>query len=450
MQVIDSNHLPRPAGNGKQNLVLTHEELPQTNFRIVKKLLGAEDTRPAKYSIELGKKSPKKFIENRETLNRVFNPTNFPKPPGPHTNTMVSHPQQHNGLTNLPPHLKSALMQKKKDVAFLPPPDYFKKRRMIQNINFAQWKAQAVLKFVPGKSDKPEEDVKFDDLDDFTSLLSKRLFENLEETDSAQGFYTVKDGDYNLLVHQERIEKKKEDVVLVREAEKKPRVVEEPVIGPLSRAIKSEDKRTNFNREEKPKLEGPWKDGFLDSRIRVGRYYQAFIPDIKASSAYHKSTVVFGLPPKTGNVISQPKITIEYKPKGKVAKTGNQLLANKTDMEVRPETAYMETAEESSRIGSYVEHDDFEGEMLVEQFYVCKRSLSEQLEWDPQLVEDEEVVDMIEQTLVDFKTDPRVSKEALYDYLKMCKLNKEKFLDHLEMDHEDFRRYIFMITHKGG
>jgi hypothetical protein len=431
-------------------LILTHEEEPQTNFRIVKKLIVSEETRPVKYSIDLGNKSPKRQIENRETLNRVFNPTHFPKPTGQHTNTIASHPQQHNGLTNLPPHLKSVLMQKKKDVTFLPPPEFFKKRRIIQNINFAQWKAQAVLKYIPGKPEKEEDDGKFDDLDDFTSLLSKRLFENLEETDAAQGFYTITDGDYNLLVHQERNEKKKEDLLLVRETEKKPRATEELIPGPCCRAMRTEDKRNNFNREEKSKFEGTLKDRIYDCQIRIGRYYQAFIPEIKASTAYNKSSVIFGLPPKKGDIILHPKLTIEYKPKGKLTKPANASLENKMDIEARAEASFSEEQVESMRMGGYISHDNFEGDILVESFYVCKRNLSDYLEWDPLLVEDEEVIDMIEQTLQDFKTDPRVNKEALYDYLKMCKLNVEKFLDHLEMDHEDFRRYIFMITHKGA
>lgn len=81
---------------------------------------------------------------------------------------------------------------------------------------------------------------------------------------------------------------------------------------------------------------------------------------------------------------------------------------------------------------------------VVENIYVKKRNLRDLLEWDPAIVEDPDVQDLIQQVLDEFKDVPNcpINKHALYDYMMLCDLDKEKFLDHLEMDHVDFRRYI--------
>ena len=66
------------------------------------------------------------------------------------------------------------------------------------------------------------------------------------------------------------------------------------------------------------------------------------------------------------------------------------------------------------------------------------------------MAKDSEVEDMIGQVLEDFKNDPRISYEMILDYLKICRLNKDRFLDHLEMDHDDFRKYLYMVLHKAA
>lgn len=51
---------------------------------------------------------------------------------------------------------------------------------------------------------------------------------------------------------------------------------------------------------------------------------------------------------------------------------------------------------------------------------------------------------MIDQVLDEFRDNPKspITRQVLYDYMILCDLDKEKFLDHLEEDHIEFRRYI--------
>lgn len=107
-----------------------------------------------------------------------------------------------------------------------------------------------------------------------------------------------------------------------------------------------------------------------------------------------------------------------------------------------------DTEQREESAGSYCQNDDFAGQPISENMYTPIRNLTEYLEWDPALAADSEVKDMVEQVLEDFKSDIRVGSQLILDYLKICRLNKDRFLDHLEMDHDDFRKYMCMVLHK--
>lgn len=428
---------------------------------------------------------------------------------------------------------------KKKDLAFLPPPEYFKKKKNSRQANLSQWKAQSVLKFLPPRQDRQELQ-SLDELDDFSSLLTKRLFENLEEGEGPRshslhgsmghfgqhagagnlGSYTLKEGSYCLVIQDRR---RGEDppgtasglsgslgVLTSREADKKAKHFEEMLPGPC---YGLHIKRTSggngsglipgsgFKREEILKFESIYKDILYDTHIKIGRFYQAFIPEMQPCRVFLKSMVVYGLPPKDTGIIRPPKLSIEYtrhtknkKPAVQSArspqtqvisvdpvsekKQPDSPMAHQTaeesvppnnpsgeksqpeermNEEIPPEDKSQEKKDSQkaaedvsvSTSTSYVRNDDFKGEAISENFYVPRRSLGEYLEWDPELTTDPEVVDMMNQVLEEFKGDSRVSKETLLDYLKLCRLNKERFLDHLEQDHDDFRKFMFMILHKG-
>ena len=445
--VLELQHLSLTTGPAKHGSVLSTEQSPQTNFRLVKKFPSSSDDKKSPlYTLEVKAPSPKRPADvlqptQPSSLNKQANP-NLQK-----ANCLLAKPSL-NPIFQPPPVipspglLRKAMMPKKKDLAYLPPPEYFKKKRIIKNINFAQWKAQSVLRILPGKSEKQEES-KFEDLDDFTSLLTKRLFENLDENEVAQGSYTVKEGSYCLIIQQDKSEKKKDDMS-VRELDKKSRHLEEILPGPCFGLLRSDEKRGTFNRDEVLRFELQYKDILYDTHIKVGRFYQAFIPDVKPCKGFLKSEVIYGLPPKNSDSLKPPKLTIEYKQKFKLQKERERNSGQKSEGSMDEE----ELKPELTRTGSYVNNDDFKGELIVEHIYVPRRNLVEYLEWDPELVQDFEVVDMIDQVLQDFKGEPRINTEVLHDYLKLCRLNKERFLDHLELDHDDFRKYIHMVLHK--
>lgn len=444
--------------------------------------------------------------------------------------------------------LRSNLANKKKEVGLLPPPEYFKKKRApLKNINLAQWKAQSVLKWLPPK--ERVEEPKFEELDDFTSLLTRKLYEQLEETE-APGTYAVKDGQYSLIVHTDR-DKRKIDDPLSAGAERKNRNLEEMLPGPCFGVLsRLEERRSAFNREEILQFEMLYKDILYDTYIRVGRYYQVYIPEVKRSRAFLKTKVLYGVPPKSQLPIQPPKVYVDFKQKGRnivtkppeiqlpapnnhsasvpavphkeflvpphLAEAANlskqngamqeedldqgsghyathvpapldqdpnhqevmmirespegqmlqedlqaaqqgentaegRMLLEQTDGngEDRNDPADSTTAPGPyGKASSYKHHDDFEGEPTYEYIYTPKRVLQDYLEWDPALVTDPEIIDMVGQVMKEFANEPRVTKEVLFDYLKLCKLNKERFLDHLELDHEDFRKYLLVMTHK--
>lgn len=315
----------------------------------------------------------------------------------------------------------------------------------MKNINFAQWKAQSVLKSLPVKTEKQEEP-KFEELDDFTSLLTKRLFENLDETEVTHGSYTVKEGSYCLIIQQDKQDRKKDDLSF-RDVDKKTKHFEEMLPGPCFAFARIEDKKGTFNRDEILRFELQYKDILYDTYIRVGRFYQAYTPPLKYCKAFLKGMVIFGLPPKNSHLLRPPKLTIEYKQKGRRDK---QIAPQKPDSTAMDQEDINKGSDDQPKKGSYIHNDDFKGELIVESIYVPRRSLSEYLEWDPEIVKDPEVIDMVGQVLEEFRGDPRVNREVLYDYLKLCRLNKERFLDHLELDHDDFRKYLFMVLHKGN
>ena len=257
-------------------------------------------------------------------------------------------------------------MAKKTDLAFLPPPEYFRKKKILKTLNFAQWKAQSLLKYLPPK-DKVE-DVKFEDLDDFTSLLTKRLFENLDEADNHQGSYTVKDGNFCLIIQQEKADKKKDDLTN-RDLDKKAKHFEEMLPGPCFGLSRLEgDKKGTFNKEEILKFELMYKDVLYDTHIRVGRFYQATIPEVRSSKAFLKSRIVYGLPPKNSLLLKPPKITIEYsKVKGRRSEKVTQNSASKPEETIE---SIEKPKDDQKNKGSYIFDDEFRGEMIVENLYV--------------------------------------------------------------------------------
>lgn len=306
----------------------------------------------------------------------------------------------------------------------------------------------SVLKLLPGKPEV-KEDPKFEELDDFTSLLTKRLFENLDEVEAGHGSYTVKEGSYCLIIQQEKPDKKKEDL-LARDVDRKVKHFEEMLPGPCFGLTKLENgKPGTFNKEEILRFETLYKDILYDTRIRVGRFYQAFIPDNKPTKAFLKTRVIFGLPPKSTHKIEPPKITIESRQRGKRDREKVQPVAAPEPM-VQEEINQAQLDKSKTVNHSYFKHDDFVGNLILENIYVPIRSINDYLEWDPELAVDSEIDDMISQVLEEFKSDPRINREVILDYLKICRLNKDRFLDHLEMDHDDFRKYLYMIIHKNG
>lgn len=446
--VLELQHLSLMTGPAKPGSTLSTEQSPQTNFRLVKKFPTiSDDKKSSHFQLEVKAPSPKKPAESlQQSQNTSLNKSGTFQPPK--SNSLQAKPLAGSILqppSMIPPpgQLRKAMAPKKKDLAYLPPPEYFKKKRIIKNINFAQWKAQSVLRILPGKSEKQEES-KFEDLDDFTSLLTKRLFENLDENEVAQGSYTLKEGNFCLIMPQDKSDKKKDDM-MVRDLDKKSRHLEEILPGPCFGLLRSDEKRGSFNRDEVLRFELQYKDILYDTHIKVGRFYQAFIPHIKPCKAFLVSEVIYGLPPKNNDSLRPPKLTIEYKQKPKLLqKDKDKNSGQKSDGSMEEE----ELKPDLTRTGSYVNNDDFKGELTIEQIYVPRRNLQEYLEWDPELVQDFEVVDMIDQVLQDFKGEPRINAEVLHDYLKLCRLNKERYLDHLELDHDDFRKYIHMVLHK--
>ena len=274
--------------------------------------MGSDDKGSPKYYLEMKPVSPKKQPET--SLNKEG--TGLCKPPLTQINQARPFGQQPIGASNSMSGIRNNFMPKKKEMVFLPPPEYFKKKKVMKQFNYGQWKAMSVLKLLPGKPEKTE-DPKFEELDDFTSLLTKRLFENLDEVEAGHGSYTVKEGSYCLIIQQEKPDKKKDDL-LARDVDRKVKHFEEMLPGPCFGLTKLENgKPGTFNKEEILRFETLYKDILYDTRIRVGRFYQAFIPDNKPTKAFLKTRVIFGLPPKSSQEIKPPKITVEYKQRGK-------------------------------------------------------------------------------------------------------------------------------------
>lgn len=417
---------------------------PQTNFKLIKNYTDSESKGSPQYTLEV--KPTNQKIQSDQNMNQEC--TNQTRP------THVQMLQQRQELAaarrNFSPFgdFRQVLMPKKKELVFLPPPEFFKKKKVMKNLSLAQWKSQSVLKCVPAKTDKVE-DQKYEELDDFTSLLTKRLFENLEDVKVGNGSYTVKEGSYCLVIQQEKHDKKKEDLN-ARDLERKNKHFEEMLPGPCFGLSKLENaKPSSFNRDEILKFETMYKDVLYDTRIRVGRFYQAFVPDCKPTRAFRKSTVIFGLPPKDSEEIKPPKLTIEYKQRGRrdKEKMAQETTSNAMNQEKMPDDSDLK---DEHTAGSYFQNDEFSGNLITENIYTPIRNLNEYIEWDPALAKDSEVEDMIGQVLEDFKNDPRISYEMILDYLKICRLNKDRFLDHLEMDHDDFRKYLYMVLHKAA
>ena len=447
--VLELQQVTRPVTNIKTTSVLSTDQSPQTNFRLVKKFPNSEEKKSPKYTLEVKAPSPKRSVDAQQsTPQQTLNKNEYESSIRTPNNESQSSSQMNtvtNSAVQLQMEAKKTTLMKKKELTFLPPPEYFKKKRLIKTINLAQWKAQSVLRILPGKSEKQEE-TKYEDLDDFTSLLTKKLFENLDESDVVQGSYTVKEGSYCLIIQQEKSEKKK-DENMMKEVDKKNKHLEEMLPGPCFGLVKTDEKRLTFNRDEVLRFELQYKDILYDTYIKVGRFYQAYVPEIKPCKAFLRSEVIFGLPPKNQQELKPPKLTIEYKQRNRIQKEKEKQLDNKYENAMDLEEPQQP---EVSKTGSYVHNDEFKGEPIVESIYVSRRLVSEYLEWDPELAQDPEVLDMVGQVMEDFKDEPRITKGVLNDYLKLCRLNKERFLDHLEMDHDDFKKYIHMILHKGG
>lgn len=420
------------------------EQPMQTNFKLIKKFTGSDDKGSPKYILEMKPVSPRKQSEqqiSRESLIAA-------RPAGLQMGVPRQIGQLPSSNTSQFGDFRKALMPKKKEMVFLPPPEYFKKKKVMRQLNYGQWRAMSVLKLLPGKPEV-KEDPKFEELDDFTSLLTKRLFENLDEVEAGHGSYTVKEGSYCLIIQQEKHDKKKEDL-LARDVDRKVKHFEEMLPGPCFGLTKLENgKPGTFNKEEILRFEAMYKDILYDTRIRIGRFYQAFIPENKPTKAFLKTRVIFGLPPKSSQEIKPPKITIEYKQRGKRdrEKVAPAVASEPMDQE---DLKQGQNDLSGGRNGSYFKHDEFSGNLIVENIYVPIRSISDYLEWDPELAVDPEIDDMVGQVMEEFRSDSRVTREVILDYLKLCRLNKDRFLDHLEMDHDDFRKYLYMVIHKNG
>lgn len=289
-----------------------------------------------------------------------------------------------------------------------------------------------------------------DELDDFNTLLTKRLVENLEEGDVEKGNYTVKKGSYCLIIKQDNHPERKREVMSDKDIDIRVKNFEDMLPGPYMLGhVRAEKKKVMFKRKDILKFERIYKKQLYDTFIKSGEYYQAAIPEKKLKrSTFLKTKVIFGLPPfKEEEVESPPKLVVDVN-----AQNHSEESTSDGDGANAVRGSPFKTEDIKKNIftpskifnSSYIKDDEYPSKPSTEQLYTKRRSLKECIVWDPELAKDDEVIDMIDQVLDEFREVPNnpVTRHKLYDYLIKCNLDKELFLDRLEADHIDFRRYV--------
>lgn len=344
------------------------------------------------------------------------------------------------------------------------------------------------------------------DIDDFNTLLTKRLVQNLDNSEVGKGNYTVKKGSYCLIIQQQEPKRHFRSPQNVKDIDKKVKNFEDMLPGPYTLGhVREEEKTGQFNIKDILKFEQMYKKDLYDTFIKIGEYYQAPIPEKDSvKSSFFKNRTIFGLPPfgmdlseEVEQKINSPnKLVVEVAPDGsvngekfKTTEDGKMQLENTTVLNSEESTSdgdgkhksrgspfkndapqqenqatipelkkkkskkeKKKSIEESEQfqwpnqdqqIGSYIDHRGYPSP-IIENLYIKKRSTAEFMEWDPSLAEDSEVIDMMDQVLDEFRGMQKnpITRQVLYDYMILCDLDKEKFLDHLEEDHIEFRRYI--------
>lgn len=352
-------------------------------------------------------------------------------------NISKKRPEPVHPRNNLPPLRKNGNL-------FVPPPDFFRNKRVPKTPKtrpdlekIAQRSTTGNKKFrgiVQAELEtKSESNV---ELNDFTTLLTKRLVENLDENDVSKGNYVVKKKSYCLVIQAERTVENKAEPLSYKDQGQRFKNFEDVLPGPLCLGLVMPEKRkAQFRRKDIMRFERKYKDQLYDTFIKMGEYYQAFIPpkiDNK-NTAFMKHEVIFGVAPQ------KPIDSLEESEKSTSDGDGVNYHRGspfKTDHEL--------IEEKIIHNGSYVMDDAKPPAEIVETMYIKRRAADEYLIWDPVIVKNEEVQDLIGQVLEEFGRTP-ITKSKIYDYLIELGLDINTFLDHLEEDHPDFQQYIANI-----
>ena len=167
---------------------------------------------------------------------------------------------------------------------FVPPPDFFKSRKSpktpkLRGIDMSKVslrnstgnkKKRNVDRDLETKSEAstPEE------LHDFTTLLTKRLIENLDESEVGKGNYTLKKKSYCLVIQNEPQVERKPEPMSYKAKDGRVKSFESFLPGPISLGIMlSQRRRGSFKRKEIIQFEKDYKDQLYDTYIKVGDYY---------------------------------------------------------------------------------------------------------------------------------------------------------------------------------
>lgn len=285
---------------------------------------------------------------------------------------------------------------------------------------------------------------------DFNSLLTKRLVENLDSGDN-EAAYTLKKGSYCLFIQKNEITKKPVGRINSSEIQRKVNLYKDIIPGPLTLGvIQSAKKSAGFNRKEIIMFEHLYKDQIHDTFIRVGKLYQAYIPvKEETKGSFVKADIVFGFPSsyKECTSISNP-LMITPTPNKAIKTEEISLELKKISPSQSDET---KATEQPQKKKEYIFENESKCNPIVESVYLPNRNLRDHLVWDPEMSKDEEIMDMIDQVLDEFRQlkDNPVTRQKLYDYLIMCNLQKETFLDRLEEDNIHFRKYLQQILREG-
>lgn len=144
-----------------------------------------------------------------------------------------------------------------------------------------------------------EEEEEEIDIDDFNTLLTKRLVQNLDNSEVSKGNYTVKKGSYCLIIQQQETKRKFRSPQNVKDIDKKVKNFEDMLPGPYTLGhVRENEKAGSFNIKDILKFEQQYKKDLYDTFIKIGEYYQAPIPEKNSSkSSFFKNKTIFGLPP---------------------------------------------------------------------------------------------------------------------------------------------------------